>query len=449
VSFSLPYSRRRRYLTGMDWVIGALHRDACQGGGGRNRAGALSQIVLSLNGRLDDGALRGILDAVGRRLPLIQGRVARDGINLAPYWKIPRVFRPELLPLRVVELPAAAAAESERLFSEHVNTPLSGDSQHLSFLLVRLGGGGQSRLGMVFDHRLLDAWGAEAFVHLVNEAAQGRLEEAAAPIRQTEPAHLDRWPARFKAGRVLGEMFARLGQEEACALAPPPFGASRRVAFVHDCLSAEESARFLERAEEEIGVPILLPAAAARAVLAVRRALPTMPLPGSRHLVFTTVSTRPPGREREALFFNPFAFLPFVAPTGSVPPAPAELAAVLRDQFFDLMRREIPQAMQDATALGRICPLGLLGEIMRRVGGGRVCTLYFACLRDSGYAGDTFMGLPVEDLRHTPRAFSPPGLNLCMTWFRDHFNLVLAYVEGSLNAAAAQVILREFKALLQ
>ena len=446
MSFSLPYSRTRRYLTGMDWVIGALHRDACQSGGGRNGAGALSQLVLSLKGRLDEKVLRQIIDAVGRRLPLIQGRVARDWFNFAPYWKVPREFRPELLPLRVVDLPSLSGAEADRLLGDHVNTPLASETRHLSFLLVRVGAE-QSRLGMVFDHRLLDAWGAEAFLHLLAEAGHGRLAEAAAPIRRTEPAQLDRWPARFKAGRTLGEMFARLRQEEACALAPPPYGVSRRVAFVHDRLSAGESVRFIERAGDEIGVPILLPAAAARALLAVRRAIPNMALPGSRHLVFTTVSTRPPGKEREALFFNPFAFLPFFAETGPEP-APSELAAALRDQFFDLMRRDIPQAMQDATALGRICPLGLLGDIMRRVGGGRVCTLYFACLRDSGFPGATFLGLPVHDLIHTPRAFSPPGLNLCMTWFRDHFNLVLAYVEGSLSPTAAEAILDAFKSLL-
>jgi len=78
-----------------------------------------------------------------------------------------------------------------------------------------------------------------------------------------------------------------------------------------------------------------------------------------------------------------------------------------------------------------------------------ICTLYFACLRDTGFPGPTFLGLPVDDLLHTPRAFFPPGLNLCMTWFRGRFNLVLSFVEGALSPAAARAILDQFKSLLR
>ena len=128
MSFSLPYSRARRYLTGMDWVIGALHRDACRNGPGGSGAGAISQVVLALDGRLDEQKLRSTVEAVGRRLPLIQGRVARDWLNLAPYWKVPRKFRPELLPLRVVDLPANADARADRLLCDHVNTALESEA---------------------------------------------------------------------------------------------------------------------------------------------------------------------------------------------------------------------------------------------------------------------------------------------------------------------------------
>jgi hypothetical protein len=446
VSFSLPYSRARRYLTGMDWVIGALHREACRNGPGGSGAGAISQVVLVLDGHLDGQLLRSTIETVGRRLPLIQGRVARDWVNLAPYWKVPRKFRPEWLRLRVLDLPANADALADRSLCDHVNTALKSEAQHLSFLLIRLGSA-RSRLGMVFDHRLLDAWGAETFLRLLDETWQGRLDEIAPQIRQTEPAQLDHWGRRFTAGRALGGMLAGLRQDETCALSPPAYGASRRVAFVHDCLTGGQSERFIENAGEEIGVPILLPSAAARAVLALRRVMPALPLSGSRHLVFTTLSTRTPGREWESLFFNPFVFLPLVvkdAPEKS----PAEHAAALRDQFIEFLRHGMPQAMQDASALGRICPVGPLGDIMRRLGGGRVCTMYLACLRDSGFPNTSFLGLPVENLMHTPLAFSPPGINLCMTWFRGRFNLVLSHIEGSLGPAAAQAILQEFKASL-
>jgi hypothetical protein len=429
-------------LTGIDWIIGSLNRDARENGG----AGAVSQVILALDGRLNEKTLGSALETAGKRFPLIQGRVARDWLNLAPYWKVPRSFRPESIRRRVIELPPEASGEADRLFAEHVNTPLESESQHLSFLLIGMGQE-RSRLGMVFDHRLFDAYGAEAFLGLIDLAWQGRLEEIAPQVRQTEPAHLDHWGRRFQSGKALGDFLKGLKNKSIGALAPPAAGVPRRVAFIHERLSPEQTVQFIRKAGEEIGVPILLPSAASRAVMALRHVLPSMPLAGAQYLVFTTVNTRTPGREWESLFFNPFSFIPFTA--DHEPPASvSEMAVGMRGQFFQLMKQGIPAAMQDATALGRICPLWLASKIMQGIGQGRMCTMYFTCLRDSGFPGNSFLGLPVENLIHTPMAFTPPGMNLCMTYFHHSFNIVLSYVEGALSDSAARAILEQFKASL-
>ena len=85
---------------------------------------------------------------------------------------------------------------------------------------------------------------------------------------------------------------------------------------------------------------------------------------------------------------------------------------------------------------------------MGRLGGGRMCSLYLACLRESGFPGATFLGVPLEDLTHTPLALAPPGINLCLTSFRGAFNLVLSYIEGALGDATARGMVAEFKASL-
>ena len=79
---------------------------------------------------------------------------------------------------------------------------------------------------------------------------------------------------------------------------------------------------------------------------------------------------------------------------------------------------------------------------------GRMCSFYFACLKDCGYAGQDFMGLELENLIHTPLAFAPPGMNLCMTFYGGHFNLVLSYLEGVMDRATAEAILLGFKTSL-
>lgn len=446
MTFSLPYSRKKRYLSGIDWVVGAMNHDAQQAGG----SGAISQAVLEIQGHIDTQTLRNAIEKVSLRFPIIHGRVARDWLNLAPYWQYPKQSPPNHLALQTITLPdvtdPASDTQAHDALVTHANQKLTGKNQHLRFLLIHQG---QSRthLGMVFDHRLLDAYGAEAFLRLINLAWQDKLEEVASQISPTYPAQLDHWLRRFKSGKVLTGLFHEIKTRSVAALAMPEKGEKRSVKFVHEQLTVEQSEAFSKIAADEIRVPIILPAAAARAMDAMRQTFPTFPLPGDHLLLFTSVTQRQPGREIESLFFNPFAFLGFWADIKPALPV-GELALSFRDQLFDYMKQNVPAAMLDASALGRIFPLSLVSKISKDIGKGRLCSLYFACLRETGFPQNTFMGKPVNNLFHTPLAFCPPGINLCMTWHQQHFNLVLSYVQNTMTDAQAKKMLRVFKASL-
>src|SRR6202034_3229793 len=104
LSFSLPYSRTRRYLTGIDWIVGALDFSAR----GAIGLGGFSQAIIEVDGTITQNDLRAALDQISERIPLVHGRVARDWINLAPYWKPREKCQ---IPLRVVELSADRATE--------------------------------------------------------------------------------------------------------------------------------------------------------------------------------------------------------------------------------------------------------------------------------------------------------------------------------------------------
>ena len=441
MSWSLPYSSDRRYLTGMDWILGALDHGARK----RIGLGGFSQAILDLDGDLSPEILLPALNQISNRFPLIHGRVARDWLNLAPYWKVPRQSEPPPIPLKVVDLPDENA-ETERLFDDHVNKPFESESQHLRFLLIRLGGR-RSRLGMVFDHRLLDAFGAEGLFRLIDLTWRGQLDEFAPYVKQTEPAHLDHWKRRLISGRTLNHFLYRLNERSVCALQMPREGITRRIKFLHDSLTLEETADFNRRAVEEISIPMTLPSAAARAIAAMRHAIPFPPLPGQDWLLFTSASARLPGQEWEKLFFNQFSMMTFSSESKSTDPPP-QIALKLRDQVFEQMKLQIPFVMQDAGALGRICPHWIGSRLMRLLCDGRFCSFYFACLRDTGFSGESFLGIPVTNLYHKPLVFAPPGLNICMTTFAGRFNLVISYVEDALSDAVAWRILREFKALL-
>jgi len=442
LTWSLPYSRNRRYLTGMDWILGALDHGARK----RIGLGGFSQAILDLDGDLTPEILLPALNQISRRFPLIHGRVARDWLNLAPYWKIPHTTDSPPIPLKIVDLPESDTVAAERLFDDHVNKPFDSESQHLRFLLIRLGRR-RSLLGMVFDHRLLDAFGAESLFRLIDLTFRGQLDEFAPLVSQTEPAHLDHWKRRLTSGRTLNHFLYRLNQRTVNALQMPPEGFTRRIKFLHDSLTLEETADFNRRAVEEIGIPMTLPSAAARAIAAMQHAIPSPPLPGQDWLLFTSASARLPGQEWEKLFFNQFSMMTFSSESNSTNPPP-QIALTLRDQIFEQMKLQIPFAMQDAGALGRICPHWLGSRLMRLLCHGRFCSFYFACLRDTGFPTNSFLNLPVKNLYHKPLVFAPPGLNICMTTFAGRFNLVISYVEDALSDAVAGRILREFKVLL-
>lgn len=437
MSFSLPYSRTRRYLTGIDWIVGALDYSARSAIG----LGGFSQTIIEVEGVINQNDLRGALDQISAGIPLVHGRVARDWINLAPYWKPAHNGE---IPLRVVDLPIDRGAEAEGLFDDHINRPFESRWQHLRCLLVRIGSA-RSRIGLVFDHRLLDAFGAEGIFRLMDLAWKGRIEDVLSGIKMTEPAHLDHWQRRLKSGKALNQYLYGLNQKSVSGLNMPRAGLRRRIRFIHEPLTAEESAVLPERAADEIGMPIILPSAAARAIHAMRQVVPSPPQPGEQFLVFTSATNRLPGQEWEKLLFNHFSLMAF---SQTNPRPAAELAVELRDQFFEQMRNQIPFVMEDAGALGRICPHWIGSRLMGSLFGGRFCTFYFACLRETGFPGETFMGLRVVNLIHKPIAFSPPGLNICMTWFGGHFNVVISYVEGVLSDCDARNLMRIFKSSL-
>jgi hypothetical protein len=426
----------------MDWILGALDHGARK----RIGLGGFSQAILDLDGNLSPEILQSALDQISSRFPLIHGKVARDWLNLAPYWKVPRDTDPPPIPLKVVEISEDDSEAIERLLDDHVNKPFDSESRHLRFLLVRIGGR-RSRLGMVFDHRLLDAFGAEGIFRLIDLTWRGRLDEFAPLIKQTEPAHLDHWKRRLTSGRTLNHFLYRLNERTICALRMPPEGITRRIRFLHDQLTPQETADFNRRAVEEIGIPMTLPSAAARAIAAMRLSIPSPPLSGQDWLLFTSASGRLPGQEWEKLFFNQFSMITFSSAAKSTQ-SPTEIALTLRDQVFEQMKLQIPFAMQDAGALGRICPHWIGSRLMRLLCNGRFCSFYFACLRDTGFSGETFLGLPITNLYHKPLVFAPPGLNICMTTFAGRFNLVISYVEDALSDSVACQILREFKSLL-
>ncbi|HEY1921842.1 MAG TPA: hypothetical protein VGG44_03670, partial [Tepidisphaeraceae bacterium] len=186
-----------------------------RGMGRHTGIGVLSQAILEVEGALPEKPVQDALDLILKKIPLLHGRQFRDWHNLAPYWDVPPEAKDARIPLNVIDLEAHEMERADQLLADHGNAPFDADWRHARFLLVRLGKK-RSKLGVVFDHRLFDAFAAETFFRLIDLTWRGRLDEVAPRIKQTEPAHADNWSRRFKSGKTLNRLYLRIRKLEVC-----------------------------------------------------------------------------------------------------------------------------------------------------------------------------------------------------------------------------------------
>jgi hypothetical protein len=216
------------------------------------------------------------------------------------------------------------------------------------------------------------------------------------------------------------------------------------VRFLHESISPAQAERFVRLAAEESDVPILLPSALARAIRAMGPAFAGTPAAGSHYRVAVSVDCRGPDQKWQRLLFNHISFMGFWSPIDECGPV-GQLVPSLRDQLFAQMKEDIPGALRDATMLTRIAPHSLGSRLARGPFAGQEWSFYFACLRDSPFSGDLFLGLPIINLLHTPRVPPPPGLGVCLTFFRGRMNMVLSYLDGVIDDAAAKQLMDRLK----
>ena len=443
MKFALPASSRRRYLTGIDWSIGML--DAMT----RHRTGAgnLSQIILHISGRLEVEPLHAALRAIAQRLPLIHGRVSRDWINLCPYWYVPKPRDDADIPVAVTDLAPGESDRAEQLLHEHVNTDLARLGPRLSFHLVRMGEA-ESRLGMVFDHRLLDAAGAELFIDMLDRTYRGELPQIAEQINQTEPARLDCWGRQFAAGRAVNGFRLKVSQQDVAALVMPSPQRDRPYRFLFASVPETAIDKLSEQASAESGAPLLLPSIVARAAKAFAPLLGNAPLPGQQQLITVALNTRPNDTSWNHLFFNHLSFLMFGVPIDQAHEV-ASVARAVGQQFLEQMRDDMPGALANAAMLTRICPHVIGHRLARMPLKGRVCSFYLAFLPQPQFNSSTFLGLRIINLVHTPRVPPPPGIGLCLARFGEQWNLTLSWLDGVMHQSDAAHIIQRFHTLLE
>ncbi len=423
----VPYFRSKRYLTGIDWVVGTLDHMTKRSVGRSNA----SQIVLELEASLPEDRLREALDRFTPQFPVIHGHPSRD-ITLCPYWKFPSAGEVKPVRLEILRLDAGASRQEVlNGLSRAVTAPFRDDTEHVVFHLVHVGDH-RCLAVMTFDHRLFDARGAESFLDLLQRSQGEDVRERIGRVALTEPAHLEGWRNKFESGRHVNRMILSLTKAQPAFLPRPPGTEHRPFRFGVFHFGAAASKTIVDSAYREAGYLMVMPYVLALVIQLLHRAFVRKGIAAPDYVISVSLDLRQPERGDRDLFFNHVSFLFFRVPADLVSRRKDLLDSVKR-QMYEQVKSGFPRHLAEASMLMRILPQPLLARIVQMPLKGEFASFGFSFVGKSAYGSSEFLGVRVKNLFHMPIMPVPPGIGVVVNEYQGGLNAVLSHVEGMLT----------------
>ena len=425
MGFVIPSSSRKRHLSGADWIISTLDcmlkAVTC--------AGNMSQVVLVLDGEIEETVLRSHLDSFIREFPVVGGNISRD-INLAPYWQIPKkvTAKPSFSASRLVAFSCFDNALPS--LEQFVNRPFKDDNEHLAFHLIQ--GGGRACFAMTFDHRLLDARGAESFLHLFRRyLTEGVGSRIADGVCLTAPACLSEWGKKFKAGQNLNRKIISLSKTAPEAL-PIPSGSDKGFRFRVFSFGVEETGKIYDNANRTAGFFMEMPYLLAITLQAVHELFQRKGIMAPNYVIPVSLDMRNNEDIKQELFFNYVSYLFFNVHAEEAGDLKA-LIQTIKQQLYDQVKSGMPADVAEACMLTRIAPLSVMKRIFRIPFKGKIASFCFSYLGKGPSSSCRFMDTDIVNIIHMPRVPVPPGLGIFFNYFNGRLNVVLSSIEGMIG----------------
>jgi hypothetical protein len=410
-------SKRKRYLTGSDWVINMMDSMLKSSTGCGNQ----SQIVLELDRILDENEVRSALTRFAGKFPVLRGCGARD-VLLAPYWKIPAT--------NDSGLSFSLVQEHDGVYSvleKSVNRPFRDTRDYLSFQLIRTGA--RSILSMTFDHHVFDARGAESFLNLFQNDFSG--DSVSGDITFSSSRALTQWSRKFRAGQNVNRKIMALSKSTPEAL-PLPREGSGSYRYRHIAFDERETRAIYERAYSEAGYLLESPFLLAVIIQSMHDLFVRRSRPSTSYLVPVTVDLRPNSDNVQEIFFNYVSYLFYQIPVLQAGDRQGVIAS-LKQQMYDQVKAGFPKDLAEASQLTRIAPPRLLGKLLHLPLKGRMATFAYSHLGKSFYQHGEFMHAKILNLFHMPRVPVPPGLGFFSNLFNNKLNIVISHLDGLLT----------------
>ena len=442
MNVSLPYSRNKRYLTGMDWLIAGLNDMTTRSTSG----GIRSQVALELDSKPDTAALKDILSETVSDFPELSGKISRD-INLAPYWKI-NTAAPAPVPSVSVHEQNTDRHITGNTFtslSRAVNKDSHLNDNSLCFHVFSQEKSSQHYLSMTFDHTLFDALGAEAFLAVLNKRFAAPENDIIRPPL-SEPAHLDNWTKKFQAGRRINRFFRAMMKDGTACIPLPQATRVRKFHFKHSVFEQDESKRIFDNACRHAGYFMLTP----YILSAVAKAFHELNVAGQNkndsYIVPVSIDARPGNNAANTLFFNNLSFMYFhIRPDNIAGIGP--LTQLMTRRMYEIKRSGLSEDLADASMLMRILPLPLIGRLMRTLRP-LLGSFSFSFLNGSGSGLSDFMGTRVLNLFHMPRVPAPPGAGFFFNMHDSKLNMVVSFIDGLIDESTTDKLEGRIRELL-
>ena len=415
-------SKRKRYLSGSDWVINTLDYMMKS----VSSSGNICQVVLILNAPLSEHSLRTRLNHFVQQFPVLQGRVARD-FKLTPYWKIPAAMERDVL-LSVSRIRKSSSAEILLPeFVQNANRPFP-DNEYIDFHLFV--SRDRNALAMRFDHRLFDARGAESFLNLFQKSLTD--SSISGDITFTSSMELTEWKRKFLAGKNVNRAIIALSKATPKSLPVPN---RHDIEFSYRLLTfdPQETVAIYERAYREAGYLMESPFILAVIIQSMNELCSSRTDSGTCFQIPVTMDLRPGKDPLQEIFFNHVSYLFYQIPVEQCTDMQG-LVALLKQQMYDQVKSGFPRDLAAASLLTRIVPLPVFGKLMYVPMKGKMATFAFSHLGKSSYQSNEFMDSSIETMFHMPRVPVSPGIGFFSSLYNGRFNLVISYIDGIISA---------------
>lgn len=422
-------SRNKRYLSGFDWVMGIIDCILKN----RSSAGNIAQIVFTLDSRIEEAVFRDRLSKFIQLFPILKGKISRDFLNLAPYWKFSETNCENLLNFNVHHLEESpTGGDAISLMEKCINQSFESEKDHLAFHLIYTKNLPDYLL-VTFDHVLFDARGAELFISLFQlYLSKDEDSSVTEGISYTCSPDLSEWKDKFDAGKKMNRKIIALSKTPMRSIPIPEQEEKKGFKFKLIYFDREQTKNIKNHAYDEAGYLMEMPYYLAIVTQTMHELFEKRKAPASSYLIPISIDKRSNKDTKQEIFFN-YASLLFFQIGVDILNDRNALITLIKEQMYEQVQSRFSENIRKASTLLRIAPLTIMRKIFALPFGGILGSFFFAHVGKSAYQYSELMGVRIKNIFHMPRIPIPPGFGMIFNSFDEQLNVQITWLDGILS----------------